>query len=120
MADNLLPGPADLPLFTAWMETVKWLLSATEKFPRHRRFSLTNRMDNLALDILEGITEASYRRDKLETLRRSSLKLTRLRILIRLSHELGHLPHGAYERAAVELDEAGRMLGGWLRRCQRL
>ena len=75
-------------------------------------------MDNLALDILEGITEASYRRAKRQTLQRCNLQLTRLRILIRLSHELGHLPHAAYERAAVELNEAGRMLGGWIRRCQ--
>ena len=119
MAQSLLPGPEQLPLFSIWMETTKWLLQTTEKFPKHRRFSLTNRMDNLALDILEGITEASYRKDRLALLQGCNLKLTRLRILIRLSHELGHLPHAAYERAAVELNEAGRMIGGWIKQCKK-
>jgi len=43
-------------------------MQVTEKFPRHWRFSLTNHMDNLALDVLEGTTEASYRRDRLALL----------------------------------------------------
>ena len=46
------------------------------------------------------------------------IRLVRLRILLRLSHELGHLPHRAYERAARELNESGRMLGGWLKSCR--
>jgi len=111
----MIPGPDNLPLFTAWMETTRWLMQVTEKFPKHRRFSLTNRIDGLALDILEAITAAAYSRQPAEPLASCNLMLTRLRILLRLSHELGHLPNAAYERAAVELGEAGRMLGGWMK-----
>lgn len=115
MATPMIPGPDNLPLFTAWMETTRWLLGVTEKFPKHRRFSLTNRIDSLSLDILEGITEAAYSRNPVAALKTCNLKLTRLRILLRLSHELQHLPNAAYERAAVELGEVGRMLGGWIK-----
>jgi len=111
----MIPGPDNLPLFTAWMETTRWLLEVTEKFPKHRRFSLTNRIDNLALDMLESITQAAYSRNPAAMLTNCNLKLTRLRILLRLSHELGHLPNAAFERAAMELGEAGRMLGGWMK-----
>ena len=119
MAQPLLAGPMDVPLFTRWMETVLWLLPLTEKFPKHRRHTLTRRIDDLALDILEGIAEASYSRSKVGLLQAANLKLTRLRILLRLSHELGHLPRGAYERAALDLNEVGRMLGGWIKRCRQ-
>jgi hypothetical protein len=41
--------------------------------------------------------------------------LNRLRILIRLAHEIRLLSNGQYGEAAVRFDEAGRMLGGWMK-----
>ena len=119
MGQSQTAGATELPLFSRWMETTQWLLRVTEGFPKHRRWTLTRRIEELALDVLEGITQASYVKDKTELLRSCNLKLTRLRILLRLSHELGHLARQHYLRSAEELDECGRMLGGWLRSCGR-
>ena len=119
MGPSQTTGATELPLFSRWMETTRWLLQITEKFPKHRRWTLTRRIDDLALDVLEGIAQASYVKDKQALLRSCNLKLTRLRILLRLSHELGHMARQHYLRSAEELDECGRMLGGWLRSCAR-
>ena len=43
----------DLPIFTAWMQFLEWLLPATEKFPKRVRFTFADRINNLALDIAE-------------------------------------------------------------------
>jgi len=52
------PGP-DLRLFEEWMGTTKWLLERTARFPKRVRSSISNRLENLALGILEDVTTAA-------------------------------------------------------------
>ena len=105
----------DLPVFVRWVEFVKWLLPTTEKFPKRVRFTFTSRIDNLALDVVENLVEARYTRNKTEGLNAINLKLERLRVLLRLCHEVQVLPHKSYEFAMRSLDEVGRMVGGWIK-----
>lgn len=109
------PGP-DLRLFEDWMDTTKWILDRTARFPKRLRSSLSTRVESLAIGILEDVTTAAYRGRKKRLLQRADERLSRLRVLLRLGHEHQILSHGQYEEAAVRLDSAGRMLGAWLRR----
>lgn len=108
-------GPGDLRLFEEWMETTRWLLERTARFPKRLRHSLTDRIENLALGILEDVTSAAYRSSKMEKLKSADDRLNRLRVMVRLGHELRLLSHGQYEEAAKRLDTAGRLLGAWIR-----
>ena len=110
-----MPRPDELPIFTRWMEFLEWLLPATEKFPKRVRFTFADRINNLALDIVEDLVEARYSRDKGQILKRINLRLEKLRILLRLCHRLKYLPHQGYEHAMRNLNEVGRMLGGWMK-----
>lgn len=105
----------ELPLFVHWEKTLKDVLSRTEKFPKRIRFTLSSRIDNLALDILEKIVEARYSKDKTAALAQASLLLEKLRVLLRITHDERHLDHKGFEQVARNIDEAGRMLGGWIR-----
>ncbi|MBI4800965.1 MAG: diversity-generating retroelement protein Avd [Elusimicrobia bacterium] len=107
--------PSELPLFVHWEKTLKDILLRTGKFPKRVRFTLSSRIDNLALDVLEGIIEARYAKDKSAVLARANLHLEKLRVLLRISHEERHLDHKGFEFMACNIDEAGRMIGGWLR-----
>jgi len=51
----------------------------------------------------------------METLAGINDGLNRLRVLVRLSHELRVFSDGQYEEAARRMDEAGRLLGGWMK-----
>jgi hypothetical protein len=82
-----------------WMEFLKWLLPVTEKFPKRVRYSLANRIDNLALDMVEDLVEAQYTRNKQAILKRSNLRLEKLRVLVRISCDQRHLSHQTYEYA---------------------
>ena len=42
------------------METTKWLLLRTQRWPKTLRASLTQRIENLAIAILEDVTTAAY------------------------------------------------------------
>jgi hypothetical protein len=109
---------AELPLFLHWEKFLLWLLPKTGEFPRSVRFTLQQRIDNAALEVLEGILAARYRRDRAGYLHAISLGIDRLQVLLRIAHELGHLDHRGYEHAARQLDEAGRMAGGWLKHAE--
>jgi hypothetical protein len=94
---------------------VKDLLSRTARFPKIVRFTFSSRIDNLALDVYEDLVEARFSRDTLTVLERINLRLERLRLLLRLAHDLRHLDRQGFEHVALGLDEAGRMVGGWIR-----
>lgn len=108
-------GTHPVVLQNHWESFLSDLFARTGKFPRSVRFSLTSRIDNMALDVLEHLIEARYSRSKTEPLRAANLTLEKMRVLLRLSHTQGHLSTGALEHISRDLDEAGRMLGGWLR-----
>jgi len=105
----------DLPIFVHWVDFLDWLLAKTGGFPKSARFTFANRIDNLALDVLEDIIEARYTREKVAILQRANLRLEKIRVLIRLCHRRRYLAHAGYEHAARQIDEAGRMLGGWIK-----
>lgn len=109
-------GSGGLVLFERWMETTRWLMERTQRFPKSVRHTLSHRIETVTLGILEDLTTATYRKPRTKALRRADERLNRLRVLLRLAHELGHLSHGHYEEAAARMGEAGRMLGGWRKR----
>ena len=111
-----LPEP---PVVLAqWERFLGWLLQRTEKFPKRVAFTFRTRIDNLALDVFERLVEARYQRQRSELLRRINLDLEKLRLLLRLAHEQGVLDPRALLHACQELDQAGRMVGGWQRQTE--
>jgi len=104
---------SELRVLTTWTDFLKWLLNTTDKFPKKVRFTLTSRIDNLALDMIEHLIEARYTRNRRLPLRRANLILDKLRILLRIAHSSQFLASKQYEHANVKLDEVGRMVGAW-------
>jgi hypothetical protein len=109
----------ELPIFELWSKFLGWLLGITEKFPRRARFTFASRLDNLGLDVLETLVEASYSKNKIELLRRVNLDIEKMRVLIRICHEQKYLSTAAYKHAIHDLYEAGKMIGGWIKERQR-
>ncbi len=105
----------ELPLIVLWERIVLDLMDRTQKLPKSVRFTLSNRIDNLALDVMERLVEARYAapRPKKRLLREADGGLARLRILLRLCRQRGLLDRGGFEHAVRQIDEAGQMLGGW-------
>ena len=66
-------------LLVRWYEVVKWLLERVESFPKNQRFIFGQRVADAALDIMDLLVEAAYRKEKREVLVRANLRLVRLR-----------------------------------------
>jgi 23S rRNA-intervening sequence protein len=92
-----------------------WLAPTLEKFPRSYKFTVGDRIEAVALDVLEALIEATYTRERAQHLRRANLGIEKLRFLLRLAADLKLLDQRRYEHAARTLDETGRLIGGWMK-----
>lgn len=106
---------SETKIYTKTYDFILWLFPQTLKFPKSYRFILAQRIENAILDFLEDIIEANAEADKLPFLKKADVKLEKLRTLVRLSKDFKFLSLKAYEHAAGELEEIGRMLGGWIK-----
>ena len=105
----------EMLIFTKWVDFIEWLLLALDKFPKKVRFTFTQRIENLALDIVEDLVEARYTTNRKAILKRANLRLEKLRVLIRIGQKMRYLSTESYRYAAKSIDEIGRMLGGWMK-----
>ena len=103
------------PIFIKWSKLLDWTFDTVEKFPKSVRFTLSTRIVNISLDVLEGIIEAIYAKQKTDILKKLNLYIEKLRVLYRISHDRRYISVRQYEYVSLELDETGRMMGGWIK-----
>ena len=111
-------GP-ELLVLARWDEFTGWLFDHTAKWPNSARFTVTQRVQNHCLDVLEMLVEARYQRsDRVELLRRLNLVLERMRFLLRVAVHGRVMPRRGFETAMRGVDETGRMIHGWRVGCR--
>jgi hypothetical protein len=98
-----------------WYDFTRWLLERVDSFPKNQRFVFGTRLADHALDVLENLVEASYRRQKVELLERANRRIEMLRWLVRLAKDRNVLTEKQYLFACKGLAECGRMVAGWLK-----
>ena len=101
------------PALEAHYRFILWLVPAVEGFPRRQKFLLGDRIQTVALEVLEALIEATYTRQRAAHLALANLGVEKLRFLFRLAHDLRYLDPRRYEHAARCLDEVGRKAGAW-------
>ena len=101
------------PIFIKTYDMLAWLLPTTSKYPRDQRFVLARRVQDAAFNFYEAITAAGLGVQAGRYLAQADVELQRLRIYIRLSHDLKFISLRQYEHAARMVAEIGRLLGGW-------
>ncbi len=101
------------PIYTRYYDLLGWLLDHTAKFPKHMRFGLVQKIEGVALDLLDQLTEALFRADRHLLHDAVNIRIEKLRVFLRLSHDRQLLSADQLRFAIGELDEVGRMWHGW-------
>ncbi|MFT7618234.1 MAG: hypothetical protein ACI97A_001875 [Planctomycetota bacterium] len=108
------PATKELLCLQKWEEMADWFLETSSRWPKSVRFTLTQRLQNHVLDVLELLVELRYQPQKrVAGLREVNLQLTRIRYLLRLVHKRKINSVRSFEFAMRQIDEVGRMLHGW-------
>ncbi|MCW5924722.1 MAG: diversity-generating retroelement protein Avd [Saprospiraceae bacterium] len=94
-----------------------YLVPRLVKFPRHQKFVLADRIQNLLTDILQMLVEAYFSRAeaKKHILQRVNLELEKLRYLVRLAKDLHCLDLRRYEYVQDKINNIGAQVGAWLK-----
>ena len=108
-------GKNQLIIFTRIYDLTLWMMNHTSKFPKSSRFSISVKIESNMLELLGTILMANRRRNKTTYLEKADEILEQLRILVRLSKDMEFLNIKSYGFAARNLDEIGRLLGGWMK-----
>ncbi|NLH47508.1 MAG: diversity-generating retroelement protein Avd [Myxococcales bacterium] len=103
----------DLPAIQKAYDLAKEVLVRLAKFPRDHKFTLGDRIADNVLTVLELLVQAAYTKKKVDLLDEANIRLERLRMLLRLSRELGALSDKGYEHVMGILTDLGQQLGGW-------
>lgn len=84
-------------------------------FPKQNRYTLGNKIDEVFLLAIEYCFLASYanRETKIIHLERCISRIDLLKLLLQLAWEIQALDTNKYSALSTELQEVGRMLGGW-------
>jgi hypothetical protein len=85
--------------------------------PKHARYTLWQRCESCCLDAIQGLIAVSYlpassRREKVLFV---SSSVDMLRIFLRLASDTKIIDKKLYLSLQEQVDEIGRMLGGWLK-----
>ena len=107
----------DYPLYAKWRYIVGYLLELCGKFPKNARFNLSDRITNISLDVLELIIEAIYAKKKSDILRKANLKTEKIRALMQIAADKKYISLKQYGYISGEINEAGKMIGGWIKKC---
>lgn len=107
----------DIPIFKKTYELYRNVYTLRQSIPKQDKHTLWQRIENVNLDIVEGILQASelYKQNKLPVLEKVSVRLNLLRLFIRLAKDIKIIDNKKYTSLQQQIDEIGRMLGGWMR-----
>ena len=85
-------------------------------FPKSKRHVLAQDIRNTLATLIHLSITSAKRYYKKTTLQDMDIELEYLRVLIRMSRNLGYINDHKYEVWSNHVAEVGRMLGGWLKR----
>jgi hypothetical protein len=107
----------DLKIFQKAYDFLIWTKSAVQRFAKVHKYSLGVQLENETIELIRQITRTNFKRgDKSEFIDECFVRYEIVKVLIRLSMDYKLLTIKQYEFASNELDEIGRLLGGWRRR----
>jgi hypothetical protein len=107
----------DIPIFKKSYDLYKKFHEYHRLIPKKDRFTTYERAENTLLDVMSGIFKAGSEAKsvKVTTLEEVSVQLNLFRVFIRLMKDVKALDNKKYTIIQGEVDEVGRMLGGWIK-----
>lgn len=102
-------------------ETYRLWLLIHRDFPKVERFGIGQKIEQSFLDVLEFTFASVYlvMESKILMLSRTIAKLDNLKFFMQLAWESKLIPTEKYTKISENLEEIGRMLGGWRKGLQQ-
>ena len=93
-----------------------------KKYPKSERFDLCNDIKNVLYENLRYIVyawKAYANSEKYDYLRKADVNLVVLKIFITISYKSMYITQKNYMVWNEQVDEIGKLIGGWMKSCQK-
>ena len=111
-----MPPPREAPkVLTREKEVYRLWITLHRDFPKVERFGVGQKIEHSFLDLLELTFASVYlvSEQKILMLSRAIAKLDNLKFFMQLGWEAKLIPTEKYAKISGDLEEIGKMLGGW-------
>ena len=115
---------SELIVITKSKDLCSYVLVVTQKSPKHFRYTFVNRLQNLAIDIIENLIRANdvfitktdilSQRERANYQRRAMTDLKLLGYIALLSMEQQCILPKQYEQIARQVSDCCNLLGAWM------
>ena len=108
----------DLVVWQKAYELAKQIYITTKDFPSDEKYGLISQIRRAAVSVPSNIVEGFARKgikDSSNFYVIASASLEELKFQIKFSKDLGYLTDEHYKTLKEAMEEAGRLLGGWMR-----
>lgn len=112
----------DLPVIQKQIKAYKSWQELLANFPKTSRYSLGANIDSALLKVIELTFNASHLRgeQKYEQIFEAGVKLDLVKFFLRIAWETHAFDNKKYAAISEQLDEIGRMIGGWAKQIKNL
>lgn len=115
------PPPNPLPVIQRLVSVYKLWLEFQNHIPKKLRRTLGEKIDYYFIDTIELLFTASYlgKDQKLPYLQKAGNKLDILKFFLQIAWEIKVLDNNKYILLSEQLNEIGKMVGGWSKGIQK-
>ncbi len=121
---NLEKKQSELVVITKAKDMCSYIMTVTQKSPKHFRYTFVSRLQNLALDVIENLYRANdtfvtkenlaYRQQRLEYQHKAMTSMKLLSYFSLLSMENGCILPRQYEQISMKSTECINYIGAWI------
>ncbi|NJR63881.1 MAG: diversity-generating retroelement protein Avd [Cyanobacteria bacterium CRU_2_1] len=105
----------ELPIIQKTHDLIKWYVPILNRLPRDHKFILGDRIIAGLYDLLDGLIQARYAKEKLPQLQNLNTQLDILRHQTQILLEFQLLSVQRYEYVSQHINTIGTELGGWMK-----
>jgi len=106
---------SELKLFQKSYDFMLWLFNKTDGFPKSKRFSVGQRVENTVLEFVLMLNNIQYSKPDKRELIRLSVKFDEIKMLIKICYDAKLIAKNSFIYAVERCDEIGSMLGGYIK-----
>jgi len=108
---------SDLIVFQKTYDFLLWVKPTVQRFAKVHKYSLGAELERETVQLLRQIIRANmHKTEKRDRIAECFVNYETIKIFVRLGKDYKLLSNKQYEFAAVQLNEIGRLLGGWYKK----
>jgi len=109
----------DLVVFQKIYDFSLWVDMLVRGFSKTHKYTLGIQIQNEVMELMKCVIRGNLRKEKREMIEECFVHYEIVKILIRMANDFrgsGTMTIKQYEKASLQLDEIGKLLGGWGKR----